>query len=295
MPRKLLITDAHSSLGQGVLRAFEAAPFAVITPWPKDVDMCSSEALVDYLKANDVAIIINTLGWREAPDEEQCLEFVKSSQSIADAAARAGAVLIHLSSNRVFGAENKSAYDEDDNPNPLNEIGRAFLSAERSVARQVQHHICLRVGWIIDPVGPSVFSHLLSDLVSEGEPLQTTHQRRGAPVSTGEIGRVLLAMVQQISCGADNWGVFHLATGDPCTAAEFTETVADILQREGVLKRDWQVEKLTDSQLETSGEPHSSVLTVRRCRDNFGYQVRSWRQGLAPLIRDWLLGQQLTE
>lgn len=293
MANKILITNAFSPIGKAVHGAFEHTPYSVLTPAPGSVDWDSHDAVVEYLKAQDVELVINTVGWQETPDVGHQLQLVSASKALASAASQTDAVVIHLSSYRVFGGENKSSYDEQDKPLPLGPAGRAFLEAERAFERNLERHICLRVSWVLDIIGESVFRRLLQDLVVEGPVLEVTHQRRGSPVSALEIGRVILAMVQQILCGAENWGVFHLSSGDPCSSAEFAEAVADILEREGALKRQWCVESLTDEELAVQGEPDSAALTVRRCRDNFGYQIRSWRQGLTGLIRTWLKQQDI--
>ncbi len=293
MASKILITDAYSPVGRAISHVFQNSPYALLTPAPASIDWSDTEALRKYLDKQRVDIIVNTAGWFENPDAGQQLLLVDTARSLAKAAKACDCAVIHLSSYRVFGGENKTTYDEDDKPQPLGAAGRAFLEAERAIQQGVQRHICLRVSWVLDIIGESVFFRLLRDLTSAGEVLEVTHQRRGAPLSSSEIGRVILAMVHQILCGAENWGVFHLASGDPCSSAEFAEVVADILDREGVLKREWRVETLTDEELADQGEPDSAALTVRRCRDNFGYQVRSWRQGLTGLIRAWLVQQKL--
>ncbi len=294
MTDKILITDVSSPIGKAIFEACKASSHLVLTAEANSFQWEDHEALSAYLKDNDVAVVINTVGWLETPDVGHQLLLVSAAKSLAKAAAAANCVVIHLSSYRVFGGENKSSYDERDKPFPLGPAGRAFLEAERAFERDLERYICLRVSWVLDIIGESVFRRLLQDLVIDGPTLEVTHQRRGSPISTAEIGRVVLAMVNQILCGADNWGVFHLSSGDPCSSAEFAEAVADILAREGALKRDWCVESLSEEALAIQGEPDSAALTVRRCRDNFGYQVRSWRQGLTGLVRRWLDSQKTT-
>lgn len=293
MTEKILITDAYSPIGTAICSVFEATAYTLLTPKVSSLDWDDAEALAIYLKDQQVDIVINTVGWLETPDVGHQLLLVGAAKSLAKAAAAADSVVIHLSSYRVFGGENKSSYDELDKPFPLGPAGRAFLEAERAFERDLEKHICLRISWVLDIVGESVFRRLLQDLVIDGPALEVTHQRRGSPISAIEIGRMISAMVHQILCGADNWGVFHLSSGDPCSSAEFTEAVADILEREGALKREWSVESLTEEELALQGEPDSAALTVRRCRDNFGYQIRSWRQGLTGLIRSWLKSQNI--
>lgn len=288
MASKILITDAISSVGQAIHSVFEQSPYALLTPTKSKLNWEDSDAVCAYLKRHHVSIILNTLGWSETPSAQQQQDLVLAAENFAKAAKIVGCDVIHLSSYRVFGGENKTAYDEDDTPLPLGPAGEAFLRAEKAYERELERHVCLRVSWVVDIIGHSLFGRLMQQLVVDGPALEIDHQRRGAPVSTLEVGRMMLAMVNQILCGAENWGVFHLASSDPCSSAEFAETVADILEREGELRRQLIIETLTEEELALQGEPDSAALTVRRCRDNFGYQVLSWRQGLTGLVRAWL-------
>lgn len=292
MANKVLITDAFSPVGRAIYSVFQSSAYAVLAPPAGSLHWDDADSIEQYLLDHHVDIIINTVGWYETPNLDQQLTLVNAAESLAGVARALDCVVIHLSSYRVFGGENKSAYDEDDQPHPISPMGRAFLKAERAFEDN-QRYISLRVSWVLDTLGESVFCRLLRALTSDGPVLEVTHQRRGAPLSSQEIGRVILAITHQIFCGAENWGVFHLASSDPCSSAEFAEVVADILEKEHQLKREWQVEALSEEALEAQGEPDSAALSVRRCRDNFGYQVRSWRQGLTGLVRAWLVQQRL--
>ncbi|WP_439135169.1 SDR family oxidoreductase [Pseudomaricurvus sp.] len=292
MANKVLITDAFTPVGRAIYSVFQSSAYAVLAPPAGSLPWENADAVERYLLDHHVDIIINTAGWYENPDLSQQLTLVNAAESLAKVSQALDCVVIHLSSYRVFGGENKSAYDEEDQPHPISPVGRAFLKAERAFEGN-QRCICLRLSWVLDILGESVFVRLLRALTTEGPVLEVTHQRRGAPLSSREVGRVILAITHQVFCGAENWGVFHLASGDPCSSAEFAEVVADILEKEQQLKREWQVEALSDEALEAQGEPDSAALTVRRCRDNFGYQVRSWRQGLTGLVRAWLVQQRL--
>ena len=57
----------------------------------------------------------------------------EGAASVADAAARVGARLIHMSTDLVFDGAKGEPYTEDDTPNPLDDYGRSKLEAERRV------------------------------------------------------------------------------------------------------------------------------------------------------------------
>jgi len=293
---KLLITDAYSSIGRAILAAFEYTAFSLLTPKADELDWGDSEGVAGYLSRHNVVLVINTLGWAEAPDVDEQVRLVSAAKGLALACLEANVVPLHLSSYLVFGGENKNTYDERDEPSPLGPAGRAYRDAERSFERHLSEYICLRVGWVLDVQEGSSFSRILSHLTRVGGAFETGHRRRGAPVSIDVVGRVVQAMVNQVLCGAENWGVFHCASSDPCTVAEFTDALAAILEQEECLKGEWSIAEPHGEVSIPGGavrpEPDSSVLSVRRSRDNFGVQAVSWRKGLKGLVKLWLEREQ---
>jgi dTDP-4-dehydrorhamnose reductase len=241
--------------------------------------------------------VINSLGWSESPDIAEQVRLVSAAKGVALACLKANVIPLHLSSYRVFGGENKNAYDERDKPSPLGPAGRAYLDAERSFEQHLDEYICLRIGWVLDVQAGSSFSRILSHLARVGGSFEAGHQRRGAPVSSEVVGRVVVAMINQVLCGANNWGVFHCASSDPCTVAEFTDALAAILDQEECLLGEWSIVEPCDEvgalANERQPEPDSAVLSVRRSRDDFGIQAVSWRKGLRSLVKLWLEREQV--
>ena len=297
MATKLLITDAYNSIGRAVLAAFENTAFSLLVPKDGELDWGDAEQVADYLIRHDVVLVVNSLGWSEAPDLAEQVRMVSAAKGVALACLKAKVVPLHLSSYRVFGGENKNTYDELDKPSPLGPGGRAFLDAERSFEKHLDEYICLRLGWVLDVQEGSSFSRILSHLARVGGAFEAGHQRRGAPVSSDVVGRVVVAMVNQVLCGASNWGVFHCASSDPCTVAEFTDALAAILEQEECLLGEWSIVDLSGEAAVKANaklsEPDSAVLSVRRSRDNFGVQAVSWRKGLRSLVKLWLEREQV--
>ncbi|MEY4589170.1 MAG: hypothetical protein RL497_1246, partial [Pseudomonadota bacterium] len=88
---------------------------------------------------------------------------------------------------------------------------------------------------------------------------------------------------QQIACGAENWGVLHLRSAEPCFEAEF----ADHLVRQ-LKKEQWPVAHLDVIKGPSPWAGPLGVLAGRRLTDTFGVQMRSWRLGVKPLMQHWI-------
>lgn len=283
---KLLLTDAFSPLGAAISHELETETYSLLCPAAGEIDWSDKDAVLAYMRDQRPEIVVNSLGWSELANEAaegQQAGHVEAAKNLALACKVVQAVPLHLSSYRVFGAEHKSSYEEQDSQAPLSLQGQADTQAERHFQQTLSHWLCLRLSWLIGPEGDNLLTQLLAGLTG-GEDVPVCAEMRGAPTAMADAARVVVAMVKQVVCGSDNWGYFHYCSSDACAQAEFARQVAAILDQEQRLHGRLREEDT----LRPETEPASAVLNCRRCRDNFGVQPRSWRQGLHTAIKAWL-------
>jgi dTDP-4-dehydrorhamnose reductase len=138
MSQKLLITGGSGYLGRHIARrvaagwagewrytTFSADPLAL--PQGARLDLRDGAAVAQFVAGFAPDAIIHTAGSNLTPDMAAVI--VDGTRHVAEAAARAGARLVHLSTDSVFGGD-RAPYDETAAPAPLNDYGRAKAAAE---------------------------------------------------------------------------------------------------------------------------------------------------------------------
>lgn len=285
---KLLLTDSAHPLGVALEHELEREPFGLLTPKAKDVDWCNQEAVDAYVGQGKPSLVINTLGWADAPGEVECQLLPLAAQTLAQVCQARDIPLIQLSSYRVFGDDNKSKHAERDEPVPNSVVGQAFYAAEQAVIERLQRVIVLRTSWVVSSYGDNHLTRLLTAL-SGGECWRPNSRMRGAPTALSDVARVIVALTKQIGCGAQCWGVYHYCSGDGCTELEFAEQLAQVLEQQ-----DYQGVAPTFDVVDEAraDEPVSAVLGVQRIRSDFGVQTRTWRTTLVGMVKQWLLANQ---
>lgn len=286
MSYTLLLTDNTNALGRALEHELEREFFTVVVPSGDEVDWHKAASVVDYVRRVKPYLIINCRGWEDLPDPRQQRLFASAAAHLAQACAPAKVPLIHFSSYKVFGKDNKSIHSEKDEPAPLSDAGRAFLTAEQVLAQSLEKWICLRLSWVIGSYGTNHLTRLLDAVLAHDQLPVVSTRLRGAPTTLADVARVAVAVAKQISCGAENWGVMHYCSGESCTEAEFAAQVLQTLQQLSAIDADVQLP--VDERLPET-EPVSAVLICRRLRDYFGVQARAWRPSLMPMIKQWLL------
>ena len=194
--------------------------------------------------------------------------------------------LVHVSSYEVFDV---MAADEQLTEPDLASAGESPIAAQYQVLENsisaLHRSIILRTSWVLDS-GPSALLDQLVPVLLAGNKICVSDHHVGAPLGAQYIVDIVVAIIQQILSGADNWGVFHLHSGDHCSEAEFCDHLVRQLQKELECELIFpDVATQDDSSRFLTGNAN---LVGRRCTDDFGIQLPTWRRGFSRLLRDWL-------
>lgn len=287
MPYKILITDVASALGRALEHELERELCKLYSPGLSELNWLDAAAVIEYVAALKPDVVINTFAWDESLSLEQQALFPRVADNVALACAPLAVPLLHFSSYKVFGADSKSSHSEKDIPAPVSPVGQAFFAAEQALEHSSAKAIILRLGWVIGSYGDNHLTRLLSSIQNQ-EAISLNVRLRGAPTLLSDVARVAVALVKQIACGADNWGVMHYCSGDALNEAEFGEQLVQLLAQQQLLAQDASFTLLDQV---VGDEPSSAVLGCRRIRDGFGVQARPWRPSLLPLVKQWFHNQ----
>lgn len=192
--------------------------------------------------------------------------------------------LLHVSHYRVYGkAWNEKGWRETDDVEPDDELGHKLLEIEKLLATHTRH-IILRPGWVLEGEG-GILDRFIPPMLSKQELVVSDHHF-GSPISRSFIVRVLFAMIQQVLCGAENWGAFNIHSSDKCSEAEFADQLYRLLVNE--FKLDVSVPIVAGPKDERFFLDGCAHLLGRRCTANFGIQFPTWRSGFARVVKAWL-------
>lgn len=281
---KLLLTDSQHSLGVAIEHELEREPFHVVEPSSQDVDWRDSESVCQYISKLRPDFVINTLGFGDSQASADTSVLEAAASNLARACAEPAVPVIHLSSYRVFGDDNKSKHAETDTPEPNSALGKAFLDAEQVLLESLDKALVLRSSWLISSYGDNRLTHLLEALEG-GKPWRLNSRLRGAPTALSDLARVTVALVKQMNAGAECWGIYQYCSGDACSEVELAEQLWETLQQQGYDSGEPQWDVIDEPPHQV---PVSAVLGSVKIRNDFGVQSRTWRSYLVPIIKQWL-------
>ncbi|GAA6169782.1 sugar nucleotide-binding protein [Sessilibacter corallicola] len=279
MAYSVLVTDTSTAVGKVLEEELTSSDIQVLSLNLSDStaeNVCDIQAKLTQCNPD---MVINTYGWSDKGERLLDLPVVPVAQTISQYCSDNNKVLMQLSNYRVFSGT-KSGFLESDEIEPRDSCGTVFAELEKIVA-EVERHILLRLSWVIGATGENLMT-TISESLWRGNQADIHAERRGAPVGHCDIARIVTAVVKQVSCGSQNWGIFHYSSADVCTEEELAEEISERLKSE--CDTQGMINDISDAE----AKPYSAALGYRRLMDNFGIQPRTWRQGLNLELTTWL-------
>ncbi len=121
---KLLVTGATGQLGSAIVREF-ASGHEVVACSMRDLDVTCHPHVADYVAAVRPDVIVNCAAYNDVDGSQDHAATALgvnalAVQTLAHAAKRHDAVLVHYSTDFVFGGDTDRPYTEADEPEPRN-------------------------------------------------------------------------------------------------------------------------------------------------------------------------------
>ena len=206
---------------------------------------------------------------------------------LATEARRAGALLVHFSTDYVFDGTKQGPYVEDDPTAPVNAYGATKLAGEQAVAAAGGEHLVLRTSWVYGPHGRNFLITMLK--LAETRPeLRVVDDQRGAPTSSRQIARGVVAMLDEpgIARAAAASGLFHFTAAGDTTWRQFAQAIFEMrAANSGGKFVAPRVVAIPTSEFPTPARrPANSVLSNARLERAFGMRLGPWREGLEEAL-----------
>jgi dTDP-4-dehydrorhamnose reductase len=149
---RILLFGGLGQLGWELNRVLRPLGGVAIYDHP-EVDFTHPEQLAPLVAASHADVIVNAIAYTnvdQAESEPEKARLVNgvSTGVLAEAARKAGAALIHYSTDYVFDGKKGRPYGERDVPAPLNVYGQSKLLGEQAIAGVGGAWIVIRTSWV---------------------------------------------------------------------------------------------------------------------------------------------------
>ncbi|TGP56907.1 dTDP-4-dehydrorhamnose reductase [bacterium M00.F.Ca.ET.230.01.1.1] len=228
----------------------------------------------------------------QAEDEKDLAFAVNATGAgkVAEAAARLGVPVIHLSTDYVFDGTKDGAYVETDPTAPLGAYGASKLAGEEAVAAANPRHLILRTAWVYSPFGRNFVKTMLK-LASDRDEISVVADQWGNPTSALDIADAILhaaAKLRDKDFAA--FGVYHLAGEGDTNWSGFARHILDTSRAFGGPHA--RVRDIATSDYPTKAKrPQNSRLSSARFQSVFGWHAPHWRASVEVVIGQLPIGR----
>jgi dTDP-4-dehydrorhamnose reductase len=266
---RLFVTGLGGYLGHAIAAAADGEVLGTVRsrPAPRGtrglpIDVRDETELAAALADARPDAVIHT-AYVQHGDEARAIN-VDGSAAVARAARRAGARLVHLSSDLVFAGDLGRPVREDDPVAPVTDYGRSKADAEAAVAAAHPGAVLVRTSLIYGGERPSAHEERALD------PGMTFYEDEiRCPVAAGD----LAAAVVELAGRDDIAGPLHVAGADAVSRLELARLVAAAHGRDPALVR---------GATRPRGRPGDITLDCSRARALLRTRVRGVREVLGP-------------
>ncbi|HUP96485.1 MAG TPA: dTDP-4-dehydrorhamnose reductase [Usitatibacter sp.] len=297
---RVMVTGAGGQVGAEVVRELEGRA-TVIARDRASLDLARPDEIALRVREAKPDVIVNAGAYTAVDRAETDADAARTLNAVAPGilageAKRAGALLIHFSTDYVFDGRKRSAYVENDATGPLGVYGQTKLEGEHAVAQSGCKHLTLRTSWIYGPHGRNFMLTMLR-MGATREELRVVDDQRGAPTSSRALARLVREILDrngdtdeitraEVDEAAARSGLYHATAAGETTWCGFAQAIFAEAARQGRLEgRAPRVVPIATSEYPTPAKrPANSVLSSARLEGAFGIAIPDWRRGLEESV-----------
>jgi len=292
----LLLTARTGQVGAQLAAAL--APLGTVIALDRSkFDLSRPDGLPSVIRDIAPDVIVNAAAYTAVDDaerEEELATVVNGTAVgvIAEEAHRAGALLVHYSTDYVFDGRKDAPYHEDDPPCPVNAYGRSKLAGETAIREVGGQHVILRTSWVYGARGRNFLRTILG-LLRERDELRIVADQVGAPTRATEIAEATAAIVT----AADRErleerfapGLFHLTSAGATSWHGFAAQILDGARECGLLpveRAPRLVPVTTQEYPRPAARPKNSRLAGDLLKQRFGLALPPWQECLSRCLEE---------
>jgi dTDP-4-dehydrorhamnose reductase len=196
-----------------------------------DLDITDLTAVTELVGAVKPDVVVNCAAWTavdaaEDHEEEASAVNCLGAANMAAACAKAGALLIHPSTDYVFDGHASSPYTEDAPTDPAGAYGRTKLAGEQAVrAALPDASYVVRTAWLYGAHGKNFVKTMLR-LAANGTSPGVVADQHGQPTWTTDVAAQLVALIDRSAPP----GTYHATSSGQTTWFGFAEEIFKLYQ-----------------------------------------------------------------
>ena len=263
------------------------------------LDITDLEAIRLLVKQEAIDVIVNCAAYTNVDKAETDADLAEllnanAPQNLAIAMKEAGGLLVHISTDYVFGKEPyNTPCREDMVGTPTGVYGLTKLHGEQNILESGCRYVIIRTAWLYSEFGKNFVKTMLNLTATRPE-LKVVFDQVGTPTYAGDLAEAIVKIIEKYDFSVRNSqfsilnsqfnSVYHYSNEGVCSWFDFTKMIAEY---SGQIQCNIQPCH-SDEFPSPVKRPSFSVLDKTKIKETFGLQIPYWTDSLRKCIKNLL-------
>ena len=257
------------------------------------LDITDDVAVRRFISDNNVGIIVNCAAYTNVDKAEEdkvtCAKINTLAPAILASAAKASeALLIHISTDYVFGgADGNTPYREDTEGAPTGIYGKTKLAGEKAIPKAGCNHVIIRTSWLYSEFGKNFLKTMLS-LTSSKPKLNVVFDQAGTPTYALDLAKAICSIIDDFQNETEATysknGTYHFSNEGVCSWYDFAISIARISGNNTCEISPCHSNEFPSKVI----RPSYSVLDKTKIKMTFGISIPHWTEALERCYKNIL-------
>lgn len=291
----ILVTGANGQLGNEMrIIARESADRYVFTDVVEQegvetriLDMTDREAVRRLVDEEQIDVIVNCAAYTNVDKAETDVQLCRKLNAqapgiLAREMARVGGLLVHVSTDYVFGGDPyNTPCREDQKGTPTGVYGQTKLEGEEAILKTGCKHVILRTAWLYSEFGRNFLKTMLN-LTATKSQLRVVFDQCGTPTYAYDLAEAIFAILADYSPAEPytKTGIYHYSNEGVCSWFDFTKVIAELSGH-----TDCDIQPCHSEEYPSPvRRPAYSVLDKTKIKETFGLHVPYWTDSVRRCI-----------
>ncbi len=286
---RFLFTDVTDASEESVAMLRKLAGEGVDISTRK-LDITDPEAIRAVVREERIDAIVNCAAYTNvdaAEDNDELAELLnaKAPENLALAMKETGGLLVHISTDYVFGGDPyNTPCREDQTGTPTGVYGLTKLHGEQAIHASGCQYVILRTAWLYSEFGKN-FVRTMLRLTAEKPSLKVVFDQVGTPTYAGDLAEAIGVILEDYRSRFDRetyprTGIYHFSNEGVCSWYDFTKAIAALAGHDAC-----DIQPCHSDEFPSKVKrPAYSVLDKTKIKEAFCVQVPYWLEPLKTVI-----------
>ena len=257
-----------------------------------NLDITNLDAIREMVQENDIKVIVNCAAWTNVDGAEDLEKYdlvellnAKAPENLAIAMKEANGLLVHISTDYVFGGDPyNTPCKEDQKGTPTGVYGLTKLHGEQKIQATGCNYVILRTAWLYSEFGKNFVKTMLN-LTATKPQLKVVFDQVGTPTYAYDLAQTVSTILNDYKQSLNSKpptlnyamsGIYHFSNEGVCSWFDFTKMIAEYAGNTGCDIQPCH----TDEFPSKVKRPAFSVLDKTKIKETFGIEVPYWTDSL---------------